>query len=84
MPADMDAVLQIADQYNLKVIEWYSVVWNGLRSKGRLCGAMEDVAGFSTQMSKTLTIGSEGGLFVTDDEFYYKQTGLLQYFVSVN
>jgi dTDP-4-amino-4,6-dideoxygalactose transaminase len=45
---------------------------------------MEDVAGLSTHMSKTLTIGSEGGLFVTDDEFYYKQTGLLQYFVSVN
>ena len=45
---------------------------------------MEDVAGFSTHMSETLTIGREGGLFVTDDEVYYKQTGLLQYFVSVN
>ncbi|MAG84586.1 hypothetical protein CMK10_10530 [Candidatus Poribacteria bacterium] len=31
-------------------------------------------------MSETLTIGSKGGLFVADDEFYYKQAGLLQYF----
>ena len=34
--------------------------------------------------SFTLTIGSKGGLFVTDDEFYYKRAGLPQYFVSVN
>ena len=31
-------------------------------------------------MSKTLTTGSEGGLFVTDDEVYHKQAALLQYF----
>ena len=79
MPADMDAILEIARQHDLKVIEDSSQA-HGSRYKGRLCGAMGDVAGFSMQMSKTLTTGSEGGLFVTDDEIYHKQARLLQYF----
>ena len=79
MPADMDGVLAITKQYGLKVIEDAAQA-HGSRYKGRRCGAIGDVAGFSTQMSKTLTTGSEGGLFVTDDEDYHKQAALLQYF----
>ena len=79
MPADMDGVLAIAKQHGLKVIEDAAQA-HGSRYKGVPCGAIGDVAGFSTQMSKTLTTGSEGGLFVTDDENYHKQAALLQYF----
>ena len=79
MPADMDGVLAIAKQHGLKVIEDAAQA-HGSRYKGIPCGAIGDVAGFSTQMSKTLTTGSEGGLFVTDDENYHKQAALLQYF----
>ena len=79
MPADMDGVLAIAQQHGLKVIEDAAQA-HGSRYKGVPCGAIGDVAGFSTQMSKTLTTGSEGGLFVTDDENYHKQAALLQYF----
>ena len=79
MPADMDGVLAIAKQHELKVIEDAAQA-HGSRYKGVPCGAIGDVAGFSTQMSKTLTTGSEGGLFVTDDEDYHKQAALLQYF----
>jgi dTDP-4-amino-4,6-dideoxygalactose transaminase len=79
MPADMDAILEIARRQGLKVIEDVAQA-HGSTYKGRLCGAMGDVAGFSTQMSKTLTTGSEGGLFVTDDEGYHKRAALLQYF----
>ena len=79
MPADMDGVLAIAKQHGLKVIEDAAQA-HGSRYKGMPCGAIGDVAGFSTQMSKTLTTGSEGGLFVTDDENYHKQAALLQYF----
>ena len=79
MPADMDAILAVAGQHSLKVIEDAAQA-HGSRYKGVPCGAMGDVAGFSTQMSKTLTTGSEGGLFVTDDEDYHKQAALLQYF----
>jgi dTDP-4-amino-4,6-dideoxygalactose transaminase len=79
MPADMDAILAVAGQHSLKVIEDAAQA-HGSRYKGVPCGAIGDVAGFSTQMSKTLTTGSEGGLFVTDDEDYHKQAALLQYF----
>ena len=79
MPADMDAVLEVAQRHGLKVIEDTAQA-HGSQYKGRLCGSIGDVAGFSTQMSKTLTTGSEGGLFVTDDEMYHKQAALLQYF----
>ena len=79
MPADMDGVLAVANQHGLKVIEDAAQA-HGSRYKGMPCGAIGDVAGFSTQMSKTLTTGSEGGLFVTDDEDYHKQAALLQYF----
>ena len=79
MPADMDGVLTVAQQYGLKVIEDAAQA-HGSKYKGMPCGSIGDVAGFSTQMSKTLTTGSEGGLFVTDDEDYHKQAALLQYF----
>ncbi len=79
MPADMDGILAIAGQHGLKVIEDAAQA-HGSKYKGVPCGAIGDVAGFSTQMSKTLTTGSEGGLFVTDDEDYHKQAALLQYF----
>ena len=79
MPADMDGVLTVAQQYGLKIIEDAAQA-HGSRYKGMPCGSIGDVAGFSTQMSKTLTTGSEGGLFVTDDEDYHKQAALLQYF----
>ena len=79
MPADMDGVLAVAKEHGLKVIEDAAQA-HGSRYKGVPCGAIGDVAGFSTQMSKTLTTGSEGGLFVTDDENYHKQAALLQYF----
>ncbi|HID55881.1 TPA: DegT/DnrJ/EryC1/StrS family aminotransferase [Candidatus Poribacteria bacterium] len=79
MPADMDPILEIARRYDLKIIEDCAQA-HGARYKGRVCGAMGDVAGFSMQMSKLLTTGSEGGLFVTDDELYHKRAALLQYF----
>lgn len=77
--ADMDPIVELADRYGLKIIEDAAQA-HGATYKGRQCGKLGDVAAFSTQMSKALTAGSEGGLFVTDNEDHYRKAALLQYF----
>lgn len=78
MPADMDAITEIADRHRLAVIEDVAQA-HGARYKGRLCGAFGDAAGFSLQASKLLTTGSHGGIFTTDDELIHKRAALLEY-----
>ena len=82
MPADMDAILAIAKKHNLKVIEDVAQA-HGARYKGKRCGAFGDAAGYSTQASKTLSSGCQGGLFTTDDEEIHKRAALLQYFGEI-
>ncbi len=79
MPVDMDPLLEIARKHHLGVIEDVAQA-HGARYKGRLCGSMGDVAGYSTQASKTLSSGCQGGLFTTNDEVVYRKAALLQYF----
>jgi perosamine synthetase len=78
MPATMDPILEIAKKHGLAVIEDCAQC-HGARYKGRVTGTMGDAAGFSLQMTKLLTTGSEGGIFVTDDEMIAKRAGLLNY-----
>ncbi len=79
MPVDMDPVLAVAKKHGLAVIEDVAQA-HGAKYNGRLCGSMGDAAGYSTQASKTLSSGCQGGLFTTDDETVYKRASLLQYF----
>ncbi|MGD8238979.1 MAG: DegT/DnrJ/EryC1/StrS family aminotransferase [Armatimonadota bacterium] len=79
MPADMDPILEVARKHNLSVIEDVAQA-HGARYKGRLCGSMGDAAGFSTQASKTLSSGCQGGLFTTDDDAVHERASRLQYF----
>ena len=63
--ADMDAIMQIAHQYNITVIEdcahTMGAKWRGIRS-----GNFGHVAAFSTQTYKHMNSG-EGGLLTTND-----------------
>jgi len=79
LSADMDPILAIAEKHGLKVIEDVAQA-HGARYDGRLCGSMGDAAGYSTQASKTLSSGCQGGLFTTNDEITYRRAALLQYF----
>ncbi|KPK65572.1 MAG: hypothetical protein AMK73_02630 [Planctomycetes bacterium SM23_32] len=79
MPADMDPILEIAARHGLAVIEDVAQA-HGARYKGRLCGSMGDAAGYSTQATKTLSSGCQGGLFTTDDDEVHERAALLQYF----
>ena len=79
LSADMDPILEIARKHDLKIIEDVAQA-HGAKYKGRLCGSMGDASGASTQRSKVLSSGSQGGLFMTDDENVNKLAALLEYF----
>lgn len=62
---DMDAIMKIANQHNLFVLEDDAEAY-GAEYKGRKVGTLGHAASFSFQSSKHLTAG-EGGMIVTGD-----------------
>jgi perosamine synthetase len=64
-PADMDALLAIAQEHNLYVVEDCAEAF-GARWAGRHVGGFGHIAAFSFFGSKTVTTG-EGGMVVTND-----------------
>lgn len=65
-PCDMDAIMEIAEDYNLKVIEDAAHA-PGAEYKGKKCGIIGDIGCFSFFANKNLVTG-EGGMIVTDDD----------------
>lgn len=65
-PADMDALMAIAKQHNLVVIEDAAHA-HGALYKGRAAGSIGHMGSFSFQSSKNLTSG-EGGIITTNDD----------------
>jgi len=65
-PADMDAIMAIAEKHGLKVIEDVSHALGGLY-KGRKLGSIGHVAASSMMTGKSLAIG-EGGMLTTHDQ----------------
>lgn len=66
LPCDMDALLEIASKYNLKIIEDACHAW-GSKWKNKGVGAIGNCGAFSFQVSKNIASG-EGGIILTDDE----------------
>jgi perosamine synthetase len=64
-PADMDPILEVAEQYGLKVIE-DSCEALGAEYRGRKAGTLGDFGVFAFYPNKQITTG-EGGMIVTDD-----------------
>src|SRR5215467_13338104 len=64
-PADMDAIMALAQRHDLKVIEDAAQAW-GASWQGRKAGTLGHVGGFSFQSSKNITAG-EGGIILTND-----------------
>ena len=65
-PCDMDSIMAIAKQHNLKVIE-DACQAHLAEHRGRKLGTIGDVGCFSFQSSKTLACG-EGGAVIGNDE----------------
>ena len=69
--ADMDMVLSLAQQYDLKVIE-DAAQGVGVFYKGKHTGTIGDIGILSFYGNKTITCG-EGGVILTDDDFIAKK-----------
>ena len=65
-PADMDAIMEIADRHDLSVIEDCAHA-HGSQWRGKGVGSIGHLGTFSFQIGKTLTCG-EGGMVLTNDE----------------
>jgi perosamine synthetase len=66
LPVDMDPVQELAEKYNLKIIEDAAEA-HGLKYKNRNCGSFGEVSTFSFYPNKLVTTG-EGGMVLTDDQ----------------
>lgn len=66
LPVDVDPIMEIAQKYNLMVIEDAAEA-HGLEYKGKKCGSFGDVSIMSFYPNKHVTTG-EGGMIFTDCE----------------
>jgi perosamine synthetase len=76
MAADMDAIMAIAREHDLKVIEDCAQS-PGASYKGRRVGTIGDLGVFSFNQHKTVTTG-EGGFVVTGSEAYATKAQLVR------
>jgi len=70
-PCDMDAIMQIAGEYNLFVIEDCAEAF-GTLYKGRPVGSIGHISAFSFFGNKTITTG-EGGMVATNDQTLFER-----------
>jgi dTDP-4-amino-4,6-dideoxygalactose transaminase len=76
-PADMDPIVAIAQRHGLTVIEDAAQA-HGARYKGRPCGSIGQLAGFSFYPGKNLGAYGEGGAAVTSDPAFARTMRLLR------
>jgi perosamine synthetase len=66
LPVDMDPLLELADSYNIPVIEDAAEA-HGMKYKEKITGSMGLASTFSFYANKNVTTG-EGGMILTDNE----------------
>ena len=82
MPADMDAIMAIAEKYDLKVLEDCSHA-HGALYKGKEVGTFGQASVFSLMTGKSLAIG-EGGILLTDERAVYERALLFGHYIRHN
>lgn len=70
-PCDMDPIMTLAEQYDLKVIEDCAQA-HGAIYKGRRVGSIGHVGAWSFCQDKIMTTGGEGGMVTTHDEALWR------------
>jgi dTDP-4-amino-4,6-dideoxygalactose transaminase len=81
--SDMDAVLEVARRYHLRVVEDAAQA-HGTRYRGRRVGAIGDVGCFSFYPSKNLGAYGDAGIVVTNDPTLAKEVALLRNYGQVD
>ncbi len=75
-PVDMDPILELAEDHNLKVIEDAAEA-HGAEYKGKIVGCLGDAGCFSFYANKIITTG-EGGIVVTNDDKFAERASFLK------
>ncbi|MCC7452230.1 MAG: DegT/DnrJ/EryC1/StrS family aminotransferase [Anaerolineae bacterium] len=75
--AEMEAILTLAQQHNLFVLEDVAQALGGTY-KGRTLGTLGDIGAFSFFPSKPLGAYGDGGLLVTNDDAYAEMVRMLR------
>ncbi len=75
-PCDMDEIQELADHYNLKVLEDAAHSLPAIY-KGKKVGTISDVTCFSFYATKTLSTG-EGGMICTNNEEIAERTAIMR------
>ncbi|MCM8771863.1 MAG: DegT/DnrJ/EryC1/StrS family aminotransferase [Candidatus Omnitrophica bacterium] len=70
VPCEMDKIMELAQKYNLKVIEDCSQSHASIY-KNKYVGTFGDMGVFSLMSGKHMTSGGQGGMVITDNEEYY-------------
>lgn len=71
-PADMDAIMALAEKHNLYVIEDCAQA-HGAKYKGRSVGSIGHIGAWSFCQDKIMTTGGEGGMVTTNDEQLWRR-----------
>jgi dTDP-4-amino-4,6-dideoxygalactose transaminase len=77
-PADMDPILELAREHDLRVIEDAAQA-HGAGYRGRRCGSMGDAASFSFYVTKNLAAIGEGGFVTARDAAVAERVRLLRH-----
>lgn len=73
---DMDAIMAVAEKYNLIVVEDAAQAVDSFY-KGRALGSVGHLGAFSFHETKNITAGGEGGLLVINDERFIRRSEIL-------
>lgn len=72
MPAEMDPIMQLAEQHGFYVIEDCAQA-HGAQYKGRSVGSIGHVGAWSFCQDKIMTTGGEGGMVTTNNEALWRK-----------
>ena len=73
---DMDAIMAVANKYNLLVVEDAAQAVDSYY-KGKALGSIGHLGAFSFHETKNITAGGEGGLLVINDERFIRRSEIL-------